>query len=360
MPELQTPVEPKVATRPRLALVGMHIRGLRAIERFDLPEDGLGWQGEIPDLVLLAGINGSGKTTLMNFIVECLSLLPFFRQGVVRGETDVPTLAEASEAWVDFEFESNEGESTRFRILVGDSGFLAANRTETTLLVQCKNTNAWMATTPYLSSVGPTINKLFSLGTFPSVVFLPSENRALSLPKEAYKTAGSLIEDRPFVHRWQPPALWKESLEAYLYSLRWEDLNAKEEGRHEDSHHVASYAEAFHKLTEGRKSLAFEGGKLVVRVVGSHIAHDLAALSSGERQLLVMLGELVRYWRPGSLVLIDEPELHLHARWQTLLYDSLRHWQKERGGQIILATQSPHLIELAGPGTAALLGMEPL
>lgn len=145
-----------------------------------------------------------------------------------------------------------------------------------------------------------------------------------------------------------------------MYNLRWEDLNAKEEGRPEDAHHFASYAEAFHRLTEERKSLAFEGGKLVVRVEGSHVAHDLAALSSGERQLLVLLGELLRYWRPGSLILIDEPELHLHARWQTRLYDSLRHWQKERGGQIILATQSAHLVELAGPGTAALLGMESL
>ena len=72
MPDPQIPAIPTATTGPRLWLVGMHIRGLRAIKEFDLPRDGLGWRGEIPDLILLAGINGSGKTTLLNFIASCL------------------------------------------------------------------------------------------------------------------------------------------------------------------------------------------------------------------------------------------------------------------------------------------------
>ena len=50
-----------------------------------------------------------------------------------------------------------------------------------------------------------------------------------------------------------------------------------------------------------------------------------------------MSGELLRHWRPGSLILIDEPELHLHSHWQTRLYLALRYWQRERGGQMIVA-----------------------
>ena len=57
----------------------------------------------------------------------------------------------------------------------------------------------------------------------------------------------------------------------------------------------------------------------MVKIAGSTVAHDFSELSSGEKQVLLITGELLRYWRPGSLILIDEPELHLHSRWQTRL-----------------------------------------
>jgi hypothetical protein len=34
----------------------------------------------------------------------------------------------------------------------------------------------------------------------------------------------------------------------------------------------------------------------------------------------------------------------------------LERWQKERGGQVIVATQSTHLFSIAAPGTKVLLG----
>jgi predicted ATP-dependent endonuclease of OLD family len=79
-------------------------------------------------------------------------------------------------------------------------------------------------------------------------------------------------------------------------------------------------------------------------------------LSSGEKQALILAAELYRRWRPGSLILIDEPELHFHSSWQTALWLMLQKWQKERGGQVIVATQSSHLFGLAEPGTTVLLG----
>jgi predicted ATP-dependent endonuclease of OLD family len=81
-------------------------------------------------------------------------------------------------------------------------------------------------------------------------------------------------------------------------------------------------------------------------------------LSRGEKQVLLLSGELLRHWRPGSLILIDDPELHLHAHWQTRLYEALRYWQKERRGQVILSTQSTHLVEIADAAGMVLLGNE--
>jgi len=46
----------------------------------------------------------------------------------------------------------------------------------------------------------------------------------------------------------------------------------------------------------------------------------LTDLSSGEQQEVVMLYELLFCVQPGTLVLIDEPELSLHVVWQHYRY----------------------------------------
>jgi predicted ATPase len=352
----QTAVAPTAFPQPQLRLVGLHIRGLRAIRQLDLPQDGLGWQGQVPDLILLAGVNGSGKTTLLNFLTDALAFIA--RPIGEDYDAVLPKWLDAQEAWADFELESYEFPRTRLRFVVGNNAFVEAHKTE----------NCWWMTRPLdgggyhghkgnLYHLRPTIEKWFRQVTIPSVVLMP-DDRTLTVPGESYKAAGKFADDQQFVHRWRRPGAWKESLEALLYSLRWEDLNAQEEAPFTQFSRFSAYADAFHRFSGDSKYLKFEEGELVVKIAGSTVAHDLSELSSGEKEVLLLTGELLRYWRPGSLVLIDEPELHLHSRWQTRLYEALRYWQKERGGQVILATQSNHLVEIADVGGMALLGVE--
>ena len=114
------------------------------------------------------------------------------------------------------------------------------------------------------------------------------------------------------------------------------------------------YTKAFSRFFEGQKQLIWHRGELVVQTKSGG-RHDLSELSSGEKQVILFMGELLHRWRPGSLILIDEPELHLHEYYQTKLCEALVEWQKERGGQVILATQSDHLFGLSGPGTRLVL-----
>lgn len=75
---------------------------------------------------------------------------------------------------------------------------------------------------------------------------------------------------------------------------------------------------------------------------------------------MLLLAELRRLWRRGSLILIDELELHLHDAWQGKLLDILSAMQAELGGQVIITTQSHSLFEMAPLGTRAILGRERL
>jgi predicted ATPase len=186
----------------------------------------------------------------------------------------------------------------------------------------------------------------------PGAIYLPSD-RALVIPEEAYKAAGNLRTPLTFTHRFQVPSKWSESLEAILYAARWTDLNALAAGRTE--HNFDVYAEAFSTFFEGKRLDWSEEGELAVRLESGD-RHRLDALSSGEKQVIIIVSELLRRWRAGSLILIDEPESHMHPLWLAKLWSLLTRWQRERGGQVILATQSTQLFGLAGAAGKVLLG----
>jgi predicted ATP-binding protein involved in virulence len=70
-----------------------------------------------------------------------------------------------------------------------------------------------------------------------------------------------------------------------------------------------------------------------------------ADLSSGEQHELVLLYELLFKVKPGSLVLIDEPELSLHVGWQVQFLKDLQEITKLVDLDILMATHSPDIIQ---------------
>lgn len=71
---------------------------------------------------------------------------------------------------------------------------------------------------------------------------------------------------------------------------------------------------------------------------------QLTDLSSGEQHEVVILFELIFKTQPGTLVLIDEPELSLHVTWQRAFIADLLEIMKFQKMQVIVATHSPQII----------------
>jgi len=67
-------------------------------------------------------------------------------------------------------------------------------------------------------------------------------------------------------------------------------------------------------------------------------------LSSGEQQVLALAYQVLFGSDPGTLILIDEPELSLHVLWQSTLIEDLVTMGEARDVRFILATHSPTLI----------------
>lgn len=65
-------------------------------------------------------------------------------------------------------------------------------------------------------------------------------------------------------------------------------------------------------------------------------------LSSGEKQLVILLGETLLQRRRQCIFMADEPEISLHIEWQELLVPSLR--TINPNVQIIFATHSPDIV----------------
>ncbi|OJU51457.1 MAG: chromosome segregation protein SMC [Mesorhizobium sp. 61-13] len=73
----------------------------------------------------------------------------------------------------------------------------------------------------------------------------------------------------------------------------------------------------------------------------------VGAASSGERELLTYLFAIYALNVRNALIIVDEPELHLHPRWQSALFGLFEKLSKTTGNQFVLATHSPTFISPA-------------
>lgn len=98
----------------------------------------------------------------------------------------------------------------------------------------------------------------------------------------------------------------------------------------------------FYSDTGKRLSIDTVGILKVIR--RDEVPKTVEALSSGERQLLVIFSNLM-FRQPASpkgVFIIDEPELSLHLKWQAAFIDSVI--KASPGTQLIVATHSPEII----------------
>ncbi len=74
---------------------------------------------------------------------------------------------------------------------------------------------------------------------------------------------------------------------------------------------------------------------------------DIASAGSGMLQVLMLLGFF--YARPATILLLDEPDAHLHVILQKQVYDRLRNVADRNNCQLIIATHSEVIVESTSP-----------
>ncbi|MBI4577061.1 MAG: AAA family ATPase [Planctomycetes bacterium] len=84
---------------------------------------------------------------------------------------------------------------------------------------------------------------------------------------------------------------------------------------------------------------------------------DIASGGSGFQQVLMLLTFL--HSRPGSVLLIDEPDAHLHVILQDAIYGELRSVAARTGAQLVVATHSEVIIDSVDPSEICVVLTEP-
>ena len=94
-------------------------------------------------------------------------------------------------------------------------------------------------------------------------------------------------------------------------------------------------------LSEGDKVLHVdEAGEIIINFKNGDRTTSIFELSSGEKQLIIMLGHLI--FDNAEVLVIDEPELSLHLSWQMIFAEALQ--TASPNSQFILATHAPGIV----------------
>ena len=175
----------------------------------------------------------------------------------------------------------------------------------------------------------------------PTIVYLPHSR---SLEPVSSSQIHKETDAYQLVHRFQTVREFPGSLASYLI---WLDY-AKPDRFLETQRFL-------NDLNFDGKTFWIDREALDVLVKTNGHIHRLHELSSGEQNLLIILIELRRKLRPGSVVLIDEIENSLHPAYQHRLAQGLLALQREIPYQLIVTTHAPAFVEIFGEENTRIL-----
>ena len=251
--------------------------------------------GKILDVVVLAGINGTGKTTVLEVIHDY------------------------------FENFQNDKNKINIKLDLEEENYInQSNISKETYLKDLMEDNIKKEKTPKVIYVPAEIN-------FQKVKF-----NLLALYKKGFlnKIDSHIIADIPFYIQMRIINAANKESEKKLGYVRDEviaEINGIFDILDMDTRLIGMSIET----TETTEILP-------IFTNSSGDEFDINELSSGEKQLFLRTLAIKMLNPENSIILIDEPELSLHPKWQQRIVDVYRKIGKNN--QIILATHSPHIL----------------
>ena len=296
----------------------VHIKNIKGIKDLELS---FKKNNKILDVIVLAGVNGSGKTTILESIKD------FFNNTNINYNEPEKSNVNLDIFFEDFE-KNNIEEAEKF----SDNSKHALWDFFTTLQnydYYRKNSNDY-----YRNQIA----KRFDIP--PKIIYVPAENKFEEI--QTYST--TLSKEYEFINTINSNVIgdipsYIATRRNYLATIE-EDLTMKEI----TNKVVKEINRIFSVLELDVKLKGFSKNEKIMPIFENSAGEefDINDLSSGEKQLFLRTLSIKMLEPKNSIILIDEPELSLHPKWQQRIIEVYK--KIGENNQIIIATHSPHIL----------------
>ena len=293
----------------------VHIKNVKGIKDLELS---FKKDNEILDIIVLAGVNGSGKTTILEAIKD------FFDNRNIDFN-DI----EKSNIYLEIFFEDFEREKIIPFINIDSQNNIY---------------QVFHMLGSYNSYIKENKGLYHQLAKFfenpPKIIYVPAENKFEEI--QTYST--TLSKEYKFINIINSNVI--RDLPSYIATRRnylatiEEDLTMKEV----TNKVVNEINGIFNILELDVKLKGFSKDEKTLPIFENSAGEefDINDLSSGEKQLFLRTLSIKMLEPNNSIILIDEPELSLHPKWQQRIIEVYK--KIGENNQIIVATHSPHIL----------------
>lgn len=265
--------------------------------------------GEVLNTIVIAGVNGSGKTNLLKYIYDYFDKNYYYNNDLNNS--------------IEFLFEKEEKEINE---LIHNSLFNSLKFYENNRLHNPEDPNF----------------KVFnnSLKILPKIIYIPTEINFQNI-----QTTTNMLERKyKFLNIVDTNLI--SNIASYIATRVTYISNTEENltGKEVREKVAKEINDIFSILDLDIKLQGLSRDERSMPIFSNSIGEefDINDLSSGEKQLFVRTLAIKMLEPENSIILIDEPELSLHPKWQQKILEVYKKIGKNN--QIIVATHSPHIL----------------
>ena len=309
-----------------MKIKNLHIEEYNGLENLDLNFES---EGKVLDLIVLAGINGSGKTRVLESIRYWFEM---FRSKAVN---------------VELFYEENEKEV--LKSLMNSEGLTEVEKeaqkdiefTDCLRNIKFYNYDYRYNKTENRNYNSKIISRSFGkLKIFPKIIYVPTEINF----EEIKKAQTNLKKEYNFINIVDSYEI--KDIPSYI-ATRISKVANEEENLTMGQVRKKVFAEIngifeILELDVKLSEISKDENSMPIFTDSSGKKFGINELSSGEKQLFLRTLAIKMLEPENSIIMIDEPELSLHPKWQQKIVDVYR--KIGRNNQIILATHSPHIL----------------
>ena len=293
----------------------VHIKNIKGIKDLELlfKKD-----NEILDVIVLAGVNGSGKTTILESIKDFFDNKSIDFNDIEKSNVNLDIFFEEfeKEKIVPFiNIDSPNNIYKVFHMLGSYNSYVKENK-----------------------GLYHQLTKEFE--NPPKIIYVPANNSF----EEVETETSTLLRNYEFINVVNSELM--EDIPSYIATRRnylatiEEDLTMKE-----ITNKVVNEINSIFDILElDVKLKGFSKDEKTMPIFENSAGEefDINDLSSGEKQLFLRTLSIKILEPKNSIILIDEPELSLHPKWQQRIIEVYK--KIGENNQIIIATHSPHIL----------------